>query len=251
MDNIMIRVLEGRNLFSKDNVIYLRINEDVNKSELLKVIQTYKRIEEKLNLHSDIEVVEKNKVTEVLIRNENVQQCNLIIKSIINNSNEEFIIDEIKNSIYSDWSKKIREIARDKIVPYTKINEEEVILGYGENSLEITKGDYINKYSGDCSKLFDEVKEKEGDIHILSVTVTNGKTTTARLIYRILLALGYKSGLASTGGIYIGDKSIQHGDTTGFYSAREVLKNKKVNVAVLETVRVRRGRCCFICFKKC
>lgn len=52
MDNIMIRVLEGRNLFSKDNVIYLRINEDVNKSELLKVIQTYKRIEEKLNLHS-------------------------------------------------------------------------------------------------------------------------------------------------------------------------------------------------------
>lgn len=237
MENITMRVLEGRNIFTKDNVIYLKTDEDVNKSDILKVIQIYKRIEEKLNLHSDIKVVEQNKTAEVFIRNENFNLCTLIIESIMNNFTEETIIDKVKNSIDSDWSKKIREIAVSKNIPCIKINEEEVLLGYGENSLEITKSDYINKYSRDCSKIFNGMKEKIGDIPIISVSGTNGKTTTVRLIHQILLALGYKSGLASTGGIYIGDKAIKYGDTTGFYSAREVLKNKNVNVAVLETAR--------------
>lgn len=49
--------------------------------------------------------------------------------------------------------------------------------------------------------------------------------------------MGYKSGLSSTGGIYIENENIKHGDTTGYYSALEVLKSKKINVAVLETAR--------------
>ena len=118
-----------------------------------------------------------------------------------------------------------------------KVNDEEIILGYGVNSLKINKDEYINFYKENYSKIICDFKKTIGVIPIISVTGTNGKTTTVRLIHNILLSLGYNSGLSSTGGIYIGDKVIKHGDTTGFYSAREVLKNKWVNVAVLETAR--------------
>lgn len=43
--------------------------------------------------------------------------------------------------------------------------------------------------------------------------------------------------MSSTGGIIIGNETIRTGDTTGYYSALEVLKRKDVNVAVLETAR--------------
>ena len=233
----MVRVLEGRNLFGKDNGVYLRTNKDVDKSEIFKIIKSYKSIEEDLNLHSYIEIFEKNEAVEVFIRNKNVNLCNLIISSIINNLDQYDILEKAKNSIGNDWSKKIKELADDKNISFVKINEDEINLGYGENSFVITKKDYINKYNEDNLRVFDEIKEKILNIPIISVTGTNGKTTTVRLIHKILLSLGYKSGLASTGGIYIGDKSIKYGDTTGFYSAREVLKNKNVNVAVLETAR--------------
>lgn len=237
MDNIKVRVLEGRNLFGKDNGIYLRANEGIDKSEIFKIVKSYKSIEEKLNLHSYIEIFERSEIIEVFIRNKNVDLCNLIIKSIMNNLDQYSILEKARNSMNNDWSKKIKELADDKNISFVKVNEDEVNLGYGENSFEITKKDYINKYNEDNLRVFDEIKEKILDIPIISVTGTNGKTTTVRLIHKILLSLGYKSGLASTGGIYIGDKSIKHGDTTGFYSAREVLKNKEVNVAVLETAR--------------
>lgn len=237
MDNIKVRVLEGRNLFGKDNGIYLRANEGIDKSEIFKIVKSYKSIEEKLNLHSYIEIFERNEIIEVFIRNKNVDLCNLIIKSIMNNLDQYSILEKARNSMNNDWSKKIKELADDKNISFVKVNEDEVNLGYGENSFAITKKDYINKYNEDSLRVFDEIKEKILDIPIISVTGTNGKTTTVRLIHKILLSLGYKSGLASTGGIYIGDKSIKHGDTTGFYSAREVLKNKEVNVAVLETAR--------------
>lgn len=237
MDNIKVRVLEGRNLFGKDNGIYLRANEGIDKSEIFKIVKSYKSIEEKLNLHSYIEIFERSEIIEVFIRNKNVDLCNLIIKSIMNNLDQYSILEKARNSMNNDWSKKIKELADDKNISFVKVNEDEVNLGYGENSFAITKKDYINKYNEDNLRVFDEIKEKILDIPIISVTGTNGKTTTVRLIHKILLSLGYKSGLASTGGIYIGDKSIKHGDTTGFYSAREVLKNKEVNVAVLETAR--------------
>lgn len=237
MLNIKVKVLEGRNIYGKDNCIYLSGNKNIDKSEILKIIQIYKRIEEKLNLNSYIGLIKENNCTEVFIKNENLYLCSSIIKSIINNLSEEDIIDKVKKSIDEDWSSQIRKLASNKNISYIKENEDEVILGYGENSFNITKDDYINKYNANCFEIFKEVERKIGDMPIISVTGTNGKTTTVRLIHRILLDLGYSSGLASTGGIYIGDKSIKYGDTTGFYSAREVLKNKEVNVAVLETAR--------------
>ncbi len=74
-------------------------------------------------------------------------------------------------------------------------------------------------------------------IPIIAVTGTNGKTTTTRLIAHTIGVMGYKVGVTTTGGIYIDKKCIAKGDTTGYESARTILLNKEVEVAVLETAR--------------
>lgn len=81
------------------------------------------------------------------------------------------------------------------------------------------------------------IEEGIGLIPVFSVTGTNGKTTTARLIYYILNKLGYNAALTSTGGIFVGGEKIRNGDTTGFLSARSVLCNNTVEAAVMETAR--------------
>lgn len=81
-------------------------------------------------------------------------------------------------------------------------------------------------------------------IPLISVTGTNGKTTTTRAIGYGLRLAGYNVGMATTGGIYIGDNCIEKGDTTGPDSAMTVLLNREIDAAVLETARggiVRRG----------
>ncbi|AGB40111.1 cyanophycin synthetase [Halobacteroides halobius DSM 5150] len=74
-------------------------------------------------------------------------------------------------------------------------------------------------------------------IPIVSITGTNGKTTTARMIRNILSEAGIKVGMAATGGIKIGDEVVLKGDTTGPLSAQTVLRDKDVEAAVLETAR--------------
>lgn len=74
-------------------------------------------------------------------------------------------------------------------------------------------------------------------IPIVSVTGTNGKTTTTRMIAHMLSLYGYNVGMAATGGIYINNKCILKGDTTGPSSARTILGDKNVEAAVLETAR--------------
>ncbi len=74
-------------------------------------------------------------------------------------------------------------------------------------------------------------------IPIVSITGTNGKTTTARMLCSILSISGYNVGCTTTGGIYINNKCILHGDTTGPSSARTVLTDRTVDIAVLETAR--------------
>ena len=78
---------------------------------------------------------------------------------------------------------------------------------------------------------------KPKSIPIISVTGTNGKTTTVRLISYVLKNIGYNVGFTSTEGIYINDKCIHKGDDSGFESAKTVLLNRDVDVAVLETAR--------------
>jgi cyanophycin synthetase len=74
-------------------------------------------------------------------------------------------------------------------------------------------------------------------VPIVSVTGTNGKTTTTRMISHILRHKELMVGMANSDGIWIGREQIVAGDTTGPASARMVLRDPDVEVAVLETAR--------------
>ncbi|NNE59192.1 MAG: cyanophycin synthetase [Hellea sp.] len=74
-------------------------------------------------------------------------------------------------------------------------------------------------------------------IPMISITGTNGKTTTARMTSHICQMSGNRVGLASTDGVYINGNLMVKGDLTGPKSAQMVLREPTVDVAVLETAR--------------
>src|SRR5581483_6125102 len=76
-----------------------------------------------------------------------------------------------------------------------------------------------------------------GRVPIISITGTNGKTTITRMIGHTLAAAGNTVGMTTTDGIYVGGRRIVKGDMTGPRSARTVLADPAVDVAVLETAR--------------
>ncbi len=76
-----------------------------------------------------------------------------------------------------------------------------------------------------------------GRIPIVAISGTNGKTTTTRMIGKLLADQQLLVGMASTDGIYINKKMWVKGDTTGPESAKAVLRHPQVQVAVLETAR--------------
>lgn len=74
-------------------------------------------------------------------------------------------------------------------------------------------------------------------IPVISITGTNGKTTTTRILNHLFRQQGLNVGITTTGGVYINNKRILSGDSTGPDSARSVLQDSTVEVAVLETAR--------------
>ncbi len=87
--------------------------------------------------------------------------------------------------------------------------------------------------------VIDELFEpgNEARVPLVAVTGTNGKTTTARMIATIARSVGTTVGLTSTDGIYIDDRRIRKGDASGPKSARTLLRNPTVELAVLEVAR--------------
>ncbi|MEL6490909.1 MAG: cyanophycin synthetase, partial [Cyanobacteria bacterium J06621_3] len=74
-------------------------------------------------------------------------------------------------------------------------------------------------------------------IPIVAITGTNGKTTTTRLTAHIFRQVHNTVGYTTTDGIYIGNNLVEKGDTTGPQSARIILEDPTVDMAVLETAR--------------
>jgi cyanophycin synthetase len=82
------------------------------------------------------------------------------------------------------------------------------------------------------------------DVPVVLVTGTNGKTTTVRLLAAVARAAGRLTGFSSTDTVTIGDETIDRGDWAGPAGARLVLRDRRVEFAVLETARggiLRRG----------
>lgn len=78
---------------------------------------------------------------------------------------------------------------------------------------------------------------KPSRIPIISVTGTNGKTTTTRLIAHMVKNAGFRVGFTTSDGIYVQNHMLDKGDTTGPLSAEFILKDPTVEFAVLETAR--------------
>jgi cyanophycin synthetase len=74
-------------------------------------------------------------------------------------------------------------------------------------------------------------------VPIIAITGTNGKSTVGRMTKHILRYTGCAVGLTSTTGVYINDVLTHEGDATGPRSARMILRDPTVEVAVLETAR--------------
>lgn len=82
------------------------------------------------------------------------------------------------------------------------------------------------------------------DIPLALVTGTNGKTTTTRLIAAMGAAAGRVSGLSSTEFVKVGDEILDRGDYSGPAGARLLLRDKRLELGVLEVARggiLRRG----------
>jgi UDP-N-acetylmuramyl tripeptide synthase len=82
------------------------------------------------------------------------------------------------------------------------------------------------------------------DIPVALITGTNGKSTTVRLLAEMAQAAGLTPGTSSTDGVRVGDAEVTRGDYSGPGGARTVLRDRRVEQAVLETARggiLRRG----------
>ncbi len=74
-------------------------------------------------------------------------------------------------------------------------------------------------------------------IPVASVTGTNGKTTTTRLLAHICMTAGLRTGWSSTDGVVVQGEMIEPGDYSGPAGARAVLEAPGVQIGILETAR--------------
>ncbi|HZF07891.1 MAG TPA: Mur ligase family protein [Thermoanaerobaculia bacterium] len=82
------------------------------------------------------------------------------------------------------------------------------------------------------------------DVPMALVTGTNGKTTTVRLTAAMAQAAGRVAGLTSTDLVQVGSEVLEKDDFSGPEGARLLLRDPRVELAVLETARggiLRRG----------
>ncbi|HUO81009.1 MAG TPA: Mur ligase family protein [Steroidobacteraceae bacterium] len=83
-----------------------------------------------------------------------------------------------------------------------------------------------------------------GDIPTALVTGSNGKTTTVRLLAACARAHGWRAGFNCTDGVFLDGEALASGDYSGPAGTRRVLREPRVEAAILETARggiLRRG----------
>ena len=122
----------------------------------------------------------------------------------------------------------LRDAAEERGVPFLW-DDDEVSVGSGQRSKTWP--------ARECPDPKDVPWSELGAIPIALVTGTNGKTTTVRLLAQIARAAGLCPGFSSTDGIWAGEEIVVTGDYSGPGGARAVLRESKVDYAILETAR--------------
>lgn len=233
----IIRTLPGTNNKERERLIYLCLEQ--GEKHYGRIIESYISISKQAGYEESIvDLYNEEGLYNIWLTYTLEEVAISVLQDICNGVEEVRILEKAKELITNCWYKDIINWCDSADIPYINLDNDEIQLGYGIHSFKLSHNDFLQRFYRDIVKLEDYCNSNNiGLIPIISVTGTNGKTTTVRLIYNILKGLGYHTGLSSTGGIYIGDRKIRNGDTTGFYSAREVLKSPEVEVAVLETAR--------------
>ncbi|MDJ0957283.1 MAG: Mur ligase family protein [Arenicellales bacterium] len=113
------------------------------------------------------------------------------------------------------------------------------------DNVSIGLGRYSRTWPLDKLPQSDQVPWSDlGHIPVALVTGTNGKTTSVRLAAAIAESAGYTVGMSSTDWIAAGSAILDRGDYAGPTGARSVLRDPRVDLAILETARgglLRRG----------
>lgn len=127
---------------------------------------------------------------------------------------------------------EIIELANTYSVPYMLGEHVKTVrVGYGKNSKVFTEQSDIEQ----LKKEFE--KGTISAIPILAISGSNGKTTTTRLLAHMFKTQGKSVGYTTSDGIYINNVMVDEGDTTGPISAKLVLSDERVELAVLESAR--------------
>ncbi|MCZ6559712.1 MAG: Mur ligase family protein [Gammaproteobacteria bacterium] len=115
-------------------------------------------------------------------------------------------------------------------------DDEELTLGLGVNGQTWPVDQLPEIAAVEWSRL--------GRIPLGLVTGTNGKTTSVRFLTRMARAAGQTVGVSSTDWIAVNDEILDRGDWSGPGGARNVLRDQRVDMGILETARgglLRRG----------
>lgn len=76
-----------------------------------------------------------------------------------------------------------------------------------------------------------------GRVPIVSITGTNGKTTTVNILAYIAKLVYNNVGKTTTNGVYINNDIIEFGDCSGPKSAQKILMNPNVDICIFESAR--------------
>ncbi|CAN5652585.1 hypothetical protein BH18CHL1_BH18CHL1_05720 [soil metagenome] len=83
----------------------------------------------------------------------------------------------------------------------------------------------------------DWIRDQDRRMPAVSISGTNGKSTTTRMITHILLTAGRRVGSTTSDGVLVDGVLVVEGDLTGPMGAQQVLRDESLDVAVLETAR--------------
>ena len=144
----------------------------------------------------------------------------------------------------------LRVMARDEANPemmalQERASSENKTFLWDDDEVSLGLGKYSQTWATDSLPHPDDLDWSEfDDIPVAVVTGTNGKSTNVRLLTQMVGCWGKIPGNSSTDWICVGDDILDRGDYSGPGGARAILRDRRVEVAILETARgglLRRG----------